>query len=45
MAPPNDLIGYDTLQQEALRGVVRLALKLAAAKGGLPGEAPHATSP
>ena len=36
MANP-DLIGYDALQQEALRGVVRSALKLAAAKG-LPGE-------
>ena len=34
---PRDLIGYDALQQEALRGVVRAALKLAAAKG-LPGE-------
>jgi uncharacterized protein len=37
MAPPRDLIGYDALQQEALRGVVRAALKLAAAKG-LPGD-------
>jgi hypothetical protein len=34
---PRDLIGYDTLQQEALRGVVRAALKLAAGKG-LPGD-------
>jgi uncharacterized protein len=34
---PRDLIGYDALQQEALRGVVRAALKQAAAKG-LPGE-------
>jgi hypothetical protein len=33
----HDLMGYDTLQQEALRGVVRAALKQAAAKG-LPGE-------
>ena len=32
MAPTNDLIGYDALQQEALRGVVRAALKIAAAK-------------
>ncbi len=32
-----DLIGYEALQQEALRGVVRAALKQAAAKG-LPGE-------
>ena len=37
MAPPNDLIGYDTLQQEALRGVVRLALKRTA-EHGLPGK-------
>jgi hypothetical protein len=37
MASPRDLIGYDALQQEALRGVVRAALKLAAAKG-LPGD-------
>jgi hypothetical protein len=34
---PRDLIGYDALQQEALRGVVRAALKQAAAKG-LPAE-------
>jgi hypothetical protein len=34
---PRDLIGYDALQQEALRGVVRAALKLAASKG-LPGD-------
>lgn len=32
-----DLMGYDALQQEALRGVVRAALKRAAAKG-LPGD-------
>jgi len=32
-----DLIGYDGLQQEAMRGVVRSALKRAAAKG-LPGD-------
>jgi hypothetical protein len=37
MATPNDLIGYDALQQEALRGVVRAALKRVAAKG-LPGD-------
>jgi hypothetical protein len=36
-AKPPDLIGYDALQQEALRGVVRSALKIAAAKG-LPGD-------
>jgi hypothetical protein len=34
---PRDLIGYDALQQEALRGVVRASLKLAAGKG-LPGD-------
>src|SRR5580700_8105351 len=34
---PRDEIGYDALQQEALRGVVRAALKQAAAKG-LPGD-------
>jgi hypothetical protein len=37
MPSPNDLIGYDALQQEALRGVVRAALKVAAGKG-LPGD-------
>ncbi len=37
MATPVDLIGYDALQQEALRGVVRAALKQAAGKG-LPGD-------
>ena len=37
MAKGRDLIGYDALQQEALRGVVRAALKQAAAKG-LPGD-------
>src|SRR5476649_848789 len=34
---PRDLIGYDALQQEALRGVVRAALKLASASG-MPGD-------
>src|SRR5690348_5750933 len=34
---PRDLIGYDALQQEALRGVVRAALKHAASKG-VPGD-------
>jgi hypothetical protein len=34
---PKDQMGYDALQQEALRGVVRAALKRAATKG-LPGE-------
>jgi hypothetical protein len=33
MASPRDLIGYEALQQEALRGVVRAALKHVAAKG------------
>jgi hypothetical protein len=33
-----DLMGYDALQQEALRGVVRAALKHVAARGSLPGE-------
>jgi hypothetical protein len=37
MAQPHDQIGYDALQQEALRGVVRAALKVAASKG-LPGD-------
>jgi uncharacterized protein len=37
MASPRDLIGYEALQQEALRGVVRAALKHVAAKG-LPGD-------
>src|ERR1700676_2334414 len=32
-----DLMGYDALQQEALRGVVRAALKRVAAKG-VPGD-------
>ena len=36
-ATPRDQIGYDALQQEALRGVVRAALKQVAAKG-LPGD-------
>jgi hypothetical protein len=35
---PRDLIGYEALQQEALRGVVRAALERAIAPGGLPGE-------
>jgi uncharacterized protein len=37
MPSPRDLIGYEALQQEALRGVVRAALKHVAAKG-LPGD-------
>lgn len=35
---PKDLIGYDSLQQEALRGVVRGALDRAATARGLPGD-------
>ena len=35
---PKDLMHYDALQQEALRGVVKAALKKAAATQGLPGE-------
>jgi hypothetical protein len=34
---PKDQMGYDGLQQEALRGVIRAALKVAATKG-LPGD-------
>jgi hypothetical protein len=33
-----DLMGYDALQQEALRGVVRAALQRAAPPRGLPGD-------
>jgi hypothetical protein len=33
-----DMIGYEALQQEALRGVVRAALAMAAGPDGLPGE-------
>jgi hypothetical protein len=35
---PTDLIGYECLQQEALRQVVRLALEKAATPRGLPGD-------
>jgi uncharacterized protein len=35
---PKDLIGYDSLQQDALRGVVRGALDRAATPRGLPGD-------
>lgn len=35
---PKDLMRYDALQQEALRGVVKAALKKAASPGGLPGD-------
>jgi hypothetical protein len=34
--PPTDLMGYEALAQDALRGVVRAALKRAAVPGGLP---------
>ena len=37
-APPEDLMHYDAMAQDALRGVVRTALKRAAAPGGLPGD-------
>jgi hypothetical protein len=37
-APPEDLMHYDVMAQDALRGVVRAALKRAAAPEGLPGE-------
>lgn len=33
-----DYIGYESLSQAALRGVVREALKIAQSEGGLPGE-------
>jgi hypothetical protein len=36
--PPQDLMHYDMLQQDALRGVVRAALKRAATPAGLPGD-------
>jgi hypothetical protein len=35
---PKDLMRYDALQQEALRGVVKVALKRAASPQGLPGD-------
>jgi hypothetical protein len=35
---PNDLMGYDALQQEALRGVVRAALTRVSPPRGLPGD-------
>ncbi len=37
-APPEDLMHYDVMAQDALRGVVRAALKRAAVPGGLPGD-------
>ena len=36
-APPEDLMQYEAMAQDALRGVVKAALKRAAAPGGLPG--------
>ena len=35
--PSQDLMGYEAMAQEALRGVVKAALKRAAQPGGLPG--------
>ena len=35
---PKDLMRYDVLTQDALRGVVKAALKRAAGPGGLPGD-------
>nr|2QAZ_A Chain A, SspB Protein [Caulobacter vibrioides]2QAZ_B Chain B, SspB Protein [Caulobacter vibrioides]2QAZ_C Chain C, SspB Protein [Caulobacter vibrioides]2QAZ_D Chain D, SspB Protein [Caulobacter vibrioides] len=34
--PPEDLMQYEAMAQDALRGVVKAALKKAAAPGGLP---------
>ncbi|QUD90014.1 SspB family protein [Phenylobacterium montanum] len=34
--PPTDLMGYEAMAQDALRGVVRTALQRAAGPGGLP---------
>ena len=34
--PPEDLMNYEALAQDALRGVVKAALKVAAAPGGIP---------
>jgi len=36
--PPNDQMNYEAMAQDALRGVVKAALKVAAAPGGIPGE-------
>jgi hypothetical protein len=36
--PPNDQMNYEAMAQDALRGVVKAALKVAAAPGGSPGE-------
>lgn len=37
-APPQDLMHYDAMVHDALRGVVKAALKRAASPGGLPGD-------
>ena len=36
--PPQDLMHYEMMAQDAMRGVVRAALKRAAAPAGLPGD-------
>src|SRR4051794_11102594 len=36
--PPKDEMGYEAMAQDALRGVVKMALKRAASPLGLPGE-------
>lgn len=36
--PPQDLMHYDVLAQDALRGVVKAALRRAAAPDGIPGD-------
>ncbi len=36
--PPEDLMNYEALAQDALRGVVKAALRVAAAPGGIPGD-------
>lgn len=36
--PPQDLMHYDAMAQEALRGVIRTALRRAAEPAGLPGD-------
>jgi len=36
--PPEDLMNYGALAQDALRGVVKAALKVAATPGGIPGD-------
>jgi uncharacterized protein len=36
--PPHDMMHYEALAQDALRGVVKSALKVAAGPGGIPGD-------